>query len=500
VLSLDVVHDVVVIGSGYGGAVIAARLAGRANVLLIERGRWWKPGQFPSGVLGLARAYLGRRNPGGLWAMRLGDGTGNAFASAFGGSSAVNYGITARPDDHALAGWPLPASALQPYFDRAAGVLGASRNPLGDVLGDKEFLDLLEPGRRVDLENTIDWSRCDQCGRCVPGCNSGAKRSLDQTYLALAMSAGAEVRLETEVRSIEPLEDGWGIEIARAGDAAVERLRTRELVLAAGTLGTLDILHRSRDRLPLTAWFGREMSMNGDGLAFLYDTRYRLSSHHGAPISTSVRIPFQGDDGSTRTLMVMSGRVPMAAMRFTAASLALLAGVIGEATGRGFPAHPMWLRFRDLFRVDQRGALSRSFMYKLDGQDQSRGTARFTAGGAVIDWPDYADDPVNRFADRRLHEWAAKVGGTVIPNIARLPGMRSFSVHPLGGCRIGAGPDDGVVDLAGRVFDPRGGVYRGLRIADGSIVPGSLGVPPSLTISALAERIAEQMLADRAAA
>jgi cholesterol oxidase len=71
-----------------------------------------------------------------------------------------------------------------------------------------------------------------------------------------------------------------------------------------------------------------------------------------------------------------------------------------------------------------------------------------------------------------------------------LPGMRAFSVHPLGGCRMGTSVDDGVVDTVGRVFRPEGGVYDGLRIADGSVLCGSLGVPPSLTITANAERVA----------
>jgi choline dehydrogenase-like flavoprotein len=138
-------------------------------------------------------------------------------------------------------------------------------------------------------------------------------------------------------------------------------------------------------------------------------------------------------------------------------------------------------------------------MYKLDAQDEGRGVARFTDAGAVIDWADYVDDPILRFADDRLRAWAIAAGGTVLPSVARLTGGRGFSVHPLGGCRMATGPDDGVVDPWGRVFDPRGGVHRGLRIADGSIVPGSLGVPPSWTIAALAERIADDLLRELAA-
>ncbi len=482
--------DVAVIGSGYGGAVVAARLAAHARVLLVERGGWWRPGDFPLSIGGLARSYMTTRNPGGLWATRLGVGTGLAFASAFGGSSAINYGITAQPDDHAFDDWPLSPHDLAPWFERARRELGASADPRADELADKRVLDELEPGCRVDLENTIDWSRCDRCGRCVPGCNHGAKRSLDRTYLERAMREGVELRLRTELIDLVAVDGGYRLHLRTAG--ASEWVSARRVVLAAGTLGTLDLLHRSR--LPLGPWFGRGLSMNGDGLAFLYDTRRQISGHSGAPISTSARLRFTDDDGRRRSLMVMSGRVPMAAMRFAAAGLAALAGVLVDRRARRDHAAGRWLRrLRDLVAVTERGALAHSFMYKLDGQDSSLGNARFTSDGAVVDWPGYTEDPIMRFARTRLHGWAERIGGLVIPDVATLPGMRSFSVHPLGGCRMGLDLADGVVDPLGRVLDPRGGVYPGLRIADGSIVRGSLGVPPSLTIAALAERIAADL-------
>jgi cholesterol oxidase len=489
------VIDVLVIGSGYGGSVIAARLAPRARVLVVERGRWWRPGDFPEDLVGLARTYRSARNPTGLWSMRLGRGTGVAFASAVGGSSPVNYGITARPDDHAFAGWPVSAAALAPWFARAGAALGATPNPIGDQLGDKRFLDLVEPGRRVDLANTIDWTACTQCGRCVPGCNVGAKRALDRTYLATALAAGAELRAATEVRDLAALPGGgYAVALAPSGEPEVEWVEARTVVLAAGTLGTLDLIHRVG--LPVTAAFGQRISLNGDGLAFLYDTPHELSSHAGAPISTSVRIPFVGADGRTRTLMVMSGRVPLSAMRFAAAGMIItsaLAGAGARTAGR------VRRQLRDLGAIGPGGALSRSFMYKLDAQDEGRGVARFTRAGAVIDWADYADDPILRFAEERLRAWAVAAGGTVLPGVARLAGGRGFSVHPLGGCRMATSPDDGVVDPLGRIYDPRGGLHPDLRIADGSIVPSSLGVPPSWTIAALAERIADDLLRERAA-
>lgn len=485
--------DLLVVGSGYGGSVVAARLAPHRSVLLVERGQRWSSGEFPRSVGGLGQAYMHRGNPLGLWAMRFGAGTGTAFASAFGGSSVVNYGITSKPEPHVFSDWPVSAAELEPAFESAYSVLAPTPHPRADELGDKAFLDIVEPGRRVDVENTIDWDRCNDCGRCVPGCNEGAKRSLDTTYLRMATLAGAQVRVRTSVTTIAPAPGGgYRVLLRPTTSQRTEVVYAKEVVLAAGTLGTLDILHRSRDVLPVGPMLGKRMGMNGDGLAFLYDTRHRLSSHSGAPISTSVRIPFEGPDGEPRTLMVMSGRVPMAAMHFSGAALAILGEAIKDEGG--WSREVSWRRrLLDLAKVDEHGALSRSFMYKLDGQDRAAGEARFGDEGTAIDWADYMDDPVMRFAEQRLTEWAKVVGGTVIPNIARLPGMRSFSVHPLGGCRMGEGLDDGVVDRFGRVFDPRGGVHEGLRIADGSILAGSLGVPPSLTISALAERIAEDM-------
>ncbi len=488
----------IVIGSGYGGSVIAARLAAHCRVLLVERGRRWPSGSFPESLAGLGRAYMSKRNPLGLWAMNFGDGTGNALASAYGGSSVVNYGITTRPGAQMFSDWPISEAELAPYYERALGFLQPEPNPIREDLGDTEFLDWLEPGRRVDIENTIDWDLCTQCGRCVPGCNVGAKRSLDKTYLAMAAKEGAEIRTETTVLKIERREHGYAVLLQSTNNTdETQWVETRKLVLAAGTLGTLGLLHDSRQALAVGPLFGQEMSMNGDGLAFLYDLPHRLSSHSGAPISTSVQLPFVDDEGKTRTLTVMSGRVPMAAMRFTGVALA----TAGELLSRFAEERPktdrhLTRRLRDLLTIGEKGALSHSFMYKLDGQDSSRGIANFGPDGVAIDWADYCEDPLFAFAEQRLTEWARKAGGTVIPNIATLPGMRSFSVHPLGGCRIGTNIDNGVVDEMGRVFDPAGGVYDGLRISDGSIIPRSLGVPPSLTISALAERIAENLLAE----
>lgn len=490
--------DVLVVGSGYGGSVVAARLAPHGRVLVVERGRAWPSGQLPHSLLDLGRAYRTGRRPLGLWEARLGAGVGNAVASGLGGGSLLNYGITARPDDHTFDEWPVPAARMAPSYERALSVLRPEPAPFAATLADRAFIDRVEPGRRVDLVNTIDWERCICCGRCVPGCNHDAKRTLEHTYLALALRGGAEVRTGTEVLSYAQRPGGWDVTLAATEDRRrTEVVSARVLVLAAGVFGTLDLLEAQRGALPLSPMLGRRMSMNGDALAFLYNTSYPQSGEHGAPITTTARLTVQDPAGRPRTLTIMAGRLPASVRGGVASLLALAGGSLGSLRG---PEEPRWDRVRrrlaDLTGASAGGAVAHTFMFKLDGQDQYRGQARFEDGRSTMDWPDYVDDPILRFAADRLRLWADKVGGRPIRDLGTWPGMRSFGVHPLGGARMGRGVEDGVVDDRCRVHRPAGGVWPGLYVVDGSAVPTSLGVPPSLTIAAVAERASEAIVAD----
>jgi cholesterol oxidase len=116
-------------------------------------------------------------------------------------------------------------------------------------------------------------------------------------------------------------------------------------------------------------------------------------------------------------------------------------------------------------------------------------------GRAVMDWPDYKDDPLLKFAEAKLDLWTKELGARRSADLGNLPGMRHFGVHPLGGVGMGKTFYEGVVDDTGRVFAPRTGFYPGLRVVDASIMPAAIGVPPSLTIAAVAERAADAMLA-----
>lgn len=506
--------DTLIVGSGYGGAVLAARLAASREVVVVERGRRYAARELPDNLFDLARAY---ERPGrgglGLWGLRLGKDVGNAYASAYGGGSVLNYGITARPDAHVFERWPISSEELAPYFERAESVLQPTANPRADALGDKAFLDRMEPGRREDLRNTIDWSLCTECGNCVLGCRHDAKRSLDRTYLQLAEAAGARMLTDTTVTAVEPVDGGgyhvWlrptglGLGTGRVdGTQGATRCFARELVLSAGTFGTLDLLLALRPRLPLSPRLGERMSMNGDALALLYDVGVSVGGASGAPLSTAARTHFVGDDGRTRTLTIMSGRVPKAMMAVSGIAMAGLAEVLGgvrlpvvhepvTASALGF-----WRRARDVLGPSDAGALARTFLFKLDGEDEARGVLGLDGHGrAVMDYEGYGNDPILRFASEKLQSWAQTLGVRRFRDLGTWPGMRHFGVHPLGGATMGRGFFEGVVDDVGRVWKPQGGHYEGLRIMDASVLPTALGVPPSWTIAAVAERAADSMLA-----
>ncbi len=508
-------YDVVIIGSGYGGSVVAARLAAKAKVLLVERGRRYGRGAFPTTVTQLARAYRRASNPLGLWQLRLGDGTGNGVVSGLGGASLANYGITERPLDSVFDGWAVSPRELDPYYERALSVLAPTANPRRHELGDAAFLDRVEPGRRVDLRNTIDWTRCTFCGNCVSGCNEGAKRSLDRTFIPIAERGGVELRCETEVVDCTPLVakankgqmPGYQLALRPTAGGPIASLKTRQVVLAGGCFGSLDFLARRRGTLPTTQAFGERMSMNGDALFFLYNSGEPLSGEHGAPLSTTARFEIPGADGHPKAVTIISGRMPMMIMPQVARVMPLLTpllpGTRSAGAERGFSpfaaAGRLWRQLRDVAKVDTGGALASTFMYKLDGQDAAAGRARLSASGEVVmDWPRYGDDPVLRFGRERLGRWAEQVGGRLVDEVGSWPLLRgrAFGVHPLGGCALGDSPDRAVVDPHLRLMRPNGSTYPGFRVVDASVLPGSLGVPPSLTIAALAERAAEALLGE----
>ncbi|MCW3038904.1 MAG: FAD-dependent oxidoreductase [Solirubrobacterales bacterium] len=323
--------DVVVVGSGFGGAVTACRLAeaGR-RVLVLERGRPWAPGSFPRTPHDFQKAFwdpvAGRHGLFDVWAFH---GLNAVTASGLGGGSLIYANVMLRKPAEGFADagggagpWPLTREDLDPHYDRVAAVqqpvpyplehpayaatgkatalaeaaaamgLEACRPPLAVRFAATEGG---EPRPRAPIHEPlpnlhgVPRSTCRLCGECDIGCNDGAKQTLDLTYLTRAQAAGAQLRTLCDAQTLEPGDDGgWRVGYRQhvgALDGVPAGLRdpqadprrvvaARHVVLAAGTMGTVRLLLRNRTVLPhLSPAVGHRVSGNGDQLGFVRGAR-----------------------------------------------------------------------------------------------------------------------------------------------------------------------------------------------------------------------------------
>lgn len=514
--------DVLIVGSGYGGAVCAARLAAErrrgVRIALLERGREWVSGTFPTHLTSfnpLARrpTWMGEqlsRNPLGLYGFYDRGDVEVVVGSGLGGTSLINCAVALEAEDAVFQQpeWPAPLGgkrALRPYYQRARRMLAARATP-DDRFPPKlrVHLDtaatLRERGQWTatasPLELAITWSGransqgmrqqgCVQCGDCVTGCNVGAKNSVDLNYLPLAWAHGAEMFTQVEVEHIEMVEGVHRVHYVHRPDGRPEErawVTSRVLILSAGTLGTTEILLRSRQRgrLALSSWLGRGFSANGNYLGFVdyqfaepevFTATAGVGIARGAPetpVGTAIQggIDFRsGDRPLARRVMIEDLSHPSA--HVPGVTLLMLADLNQGITLLGC------------------------------GHDGAEGEIRLDEGGISVRWPDYDRQPTHAEMIKLMREYASAKGGRFRP----FTPARNYTAHPLGGCRVGATAADGVVDHRGRVFDVSpgagaGAVHPGLYVVDGSVVPTALGNNPLLTITALAERAAELIVRD----
>lgn len=330
----DTHYDAVIVGSGFGGSVMAYRLAeaGR-TVCLLERGKPYPPGSFPRSPHAMARNFWdpseGLYGMFNIWSFR---GLGAIVSSGLGGGSLIYANVLLRKDerwfvqeDLAEGGyeyWPVTRADLDPHYDRAERMLNAQRYPLehtpydatsktqafkaaGERLGLEWMLPKLavtfanegeppvpgEPIREAhpNLHGRTRYT-CRLVGECDVGCNYGAKNTLDYNYLTEAQRLGAELRARCEVRSFAPRESGAGytveyvehdpahegakIETRDSSVLPLRRLTCDRLVLAAGTLGSTYLLLKNRHALPgLSKQLGTRFGGNGDLLTFALASR-----------------------------------------------------------------------------------------------------------------------------------------------------------------------------------------------------------------------------------
>ncbi len=518
-------EDVVVIGSGFGGSVAALRLVEKGyRVRVYEAGRRFEDADFPKTNWNIRRY---------LWAPKLGCfGIQRIhrlphvmiLAGAGVGGGSLNYANTLYqpsgaffddPQWSALADWE---TELAPHYATAKRMLGVVERyphtgPVERIMaGAADDLGVGSTFRHAPVgvwfgkpgERTSDpffggegpdRTGCTLCGNCMVGCRVGAKNTLMKNYLPLAEKRGAVIealRTVTEVRELAG--GGFAVTTERSG-AWFRRdrrtVRARQVVLAAGTWGTQQLLHRMRraGALPrVSDAVGRLTRTNSEALdgAVAVAVPVSLELARGVAITTSFHIDANTHVENVRygpgsNLMGALASVMVPGDRGLGRRLASLMGQLVRAPIRQ-------LRLGSLRRWSERGIIA----LVMQTADNSLTLSLRRRLGRLVMTSRQGHGEPNPSHLPQAHRAAATIAARVekeggVPAAARGSWPEVFGIpltaHFLGGAVISSTPETGVVDLYHRVWG-----HPGLHVVDGAAVPANPGVNPSLTITALAER------------
>lgn len=537
-------YDVVVVGTGYGGSIAASRLARAGHrVCVLERGAEFGPGEFPrTGTEAAKQVRVNNPgglvgNPDGLYEFHRDQDMTVLVGSGLGGTSLINAGVALRPDPRIFADerWPGPlreAGALDDAFEQALAMLTPAPVPEGLVRLPKTRA-LETTARSIGATFgrpplTISFvagpnaagvrqAACIGCGDCTSGCNYGAKNSTSVNYLPDARRHGAEIFTGVRVRWVQRSGSDWlvhyrpaGYELGCFGSVDLF-VRARTVVLAAGSLGSTEILLRSADRgLAVSARLGHGFTSNGDVMSFAYNCADDIGGVGFGDADPRVRpvvgpcitglADLRDHPDAEQGIVVQDGTIPGVLRPILAE--ALIAAAALHETDPGVGTRDQVRKTAGVLRsvATGRGAVDRTLTYLVMAHDAADGRMHLVDDRLRIDWPHGGADRDRGVHDRLLAATAV-LGGTYVlnPIASRLLGRDHITVHPLGGAPMAEDASRGVVDHKGRVFAGRTGsaVHDGLYVCDGSVVPRSLGINPLLTISALAERCAALLVADR---
>ncbi len=520
-------YDVIIIGSGFGGAITGCRLAEAGyKVLILERGRRWDKTNYPRRPED--KWIWNSDNPekeNGWMELHAFRHMAVAQGAAVGGGSLIYANISCEAPTSAFAqGWPaeITYAEVKPFYDQVAKFMnvqpvpdnqwtqrmrlmqqGANAIGAGDRFKKLELAVTFDPDWNYDLPNCHDPSQskqfinaqgvnqghCIHLGNCDIGCEVDARNTLDRNYIPWAEKHGAQVRELCLVTNIEPIATGYRVDFDNiaTGQRVPGNETARIVIVAASSLGSTELLLRCRDltkTLPnLSPFLGHDWSSNGDFLTpAFYHGRDVLPST-GPTITCA--IDFLDRSQSGESFWIEDGGFPNLIRDYF------------NAVKSGSDAGGLWGRmivgaFGHLLRNDDSQAFRNVMPWFAQGVDAANGVLSLDRNPLTgksslsLDWEiDKSKRLVDTIVSMHKHLSAATGGDPVVPPTWTL---LSYLVtpHPLGGCCMGTSAADGVVNHAGEVFG-----YKNLYVADAAIIPEALGVNPSRTIGALAERVAK---------
>ena len=448
--------DVVVIGTGYGGGVSASRLAASGQkVLVLERGREIRPGQYPNDptsamgemqiTVGETGETVGRLD--GMYDLRVGDDMNVIMGCGLGGTSLINANVSLQVDKRVFTdlGWPKvfrdEPGLLDPFYEKARVTLGANPFPEGRDLpklkalkksasafldDDSNKLPFVRPPINVtfkDGENAVGeyQSACNMCGDCCSGCNYGAKNTTLMNYLPDAVKRGATIVNCATAEWVEKTDNGWRVRVRETVEGGEAWINAAIVVVSAGTLGSNEIMHRSKEKgLAISDRVGQNFSGNGDVLAFGYNAKdpiYGVGAGAHMPGKEKVNgstapympgpcitgmIDLRDTPNVRDGLVIQEGVMPGAMSAAYSATFFMLDAFYGNVSRYPDSARRMKdaQALGDMIKSDPAGLVQAAYSgpmahtqtYLVMSHDSSSGVIEMKHNRATVSWPDAGED------------------------------------------------------------------------------------------------------------
>jgi cholesterol oxidase len=512
--------------------------------------QYWPRPDHKDGLLDVFASVRTDSNRDGLYKFSFFDEATIVTSSTVGGGSMIYSNVTIRPEYEVLQEIGLDLG--DPEYEAAYSWMQDIRGPLNKIvtkiplpgrdlsnLGADDYLYLdrvrvlkdaaAEVAQKLGIE--LPWAPldlavieydpergdksaaaknhtfCERQGRCILGCLPAARETLNKSLFAHVLSdpqSGVTLLPLAEAREVRTIPGGYEVSyLDRRSGSDERKVSTTKLFLAAGTLGTTELLLRSQREggLELSDRLGEGFSTNGDFGAFSVNTAKPVSSTRG-PINTChVSAKLDGIHITVEDAAIPAMVAPLVSvglqvldnwvhrrMFHSKLRLAWIAHALPDL--RDFLPHLPNTYDPNDARTEAE-TVANIFFFNVMGQDDASGSFRLDGDDLKLSWDKpIAEHTTFKKADELCAAFSEAMGGDYVALWDALPHRKLTIPHPLGGCRIGASRAEGVVDPHGRVFDGSGmnptDVLDGLYVLDGSVIPGALAVNPTLTITAQA--------------